>query len=237
MGNIAIAMVGQGAIITLSTDASGNLSGVGIPAGNINDTGSGAGGGRSLTSPLTLDFTFQLNDTLASTNEQSYTLSQVAAGQGLTASAYGMWASTGKTLPGDAGTFAFGNLTPATSVPTTGSATFNGFTIGMGGAVDGSTQYALKGNAQVIANFATQSVTANLTNFVTSSYTTSVKTPIPDLTGTSAISGNAYTGPISGGALAGTINGNFYGSTAQETAGVWQASGGGNAWIGSFGAK
>jgi hypothetical protein len=60
---------------------------------------------------------------------------------------------------------------------------------------------------------------------------------LPNLTGTSTISGNAYAGAISGGTLTGTINGNFYGSAAQETAGVWQASGGGNTWIGSFGAK
>lgn len=244
MGNISIALVGQGATITLGTDSSGNLSRVVIPAGSIDDTLVAAGGsGRPLTDPLTLSFGFQLNDTLYFTNEQSYALSQVAAGQGLTSSAYGMWAATGKSNPGDAGVFAFGNLTPAASVPTTGSATFNGFTFGAGGAINGasatgSSIYSLKGNAQIIANFATQSVTTNLTNFVTGySSSGSVSGPVPDLTGTSTISGNGYTGAISGGGLTGTINGNFYGSAAQETAGVWQASGGGNAWIGSFGAK
>jgi hypothetical protein len=238
MGNIIFSAAGQGATLTLSTDASGNLSGVIIPAGGITDTVSGAGGtGASLTSPLTLDFTFQLNDTLAFTNEHSYTLSQVAAGQGLTSSAYGLWASTGGRLPGDAGAFAFGNLTPAASAPTTGSATFNGFSIGMGGAIDSGATHFLKGNAQIVVNFATQNVTTNLTNFVTGSYTSSAKPSVPDLTGTSTIAGNAYAGAISGGGLAGTINGNFYGTAAQETAGVWQAAGGGNAWIGSFGAK
>jgi hypothetical protein len=237
MGNVTIAAAGQGASVTLRTDASGNLSSVVIPAGSIDHTVSTASAGLNLTSPGTLDFTFQLNDTLAFTDEQTYTLSQVAAGQGLTSSAYGLWASTGKTLPGDAGAFAFGNLTPATSVPTTGSATYNGFTIGAGGAINGGATYSLKGNAQIIANFASQTVTTNLTNFVTGSYTTTAKISVPDLAGTSTITGNAYTGPISGGGLTGTINGNFYGSAAQETAGVWQASGGANAWIGSFGAK
>ena len=240
MGNITLAVVGQGATITLSTDASGNLSGVSIPAGNIKDTVSGGGGpGRSLTDPLTLDFYYQLQDVFAFPNDSGYTISQVAAGQGLTSSAYGLWAATGNTLPSDAGAFAFGNLTPATSVPATGSATFSGFTVGFGGATDGSAAFTLKGNAQIIANFAAQTVTTNLTNFTAGniSNTSSAKASLPISTGISKISGNAYTGPISGGSLSGTINGNFYGSAAQETAGIWQASGGGNAWVGSFGAK
>ena len=60
---------------------------------------------------------------------------------------------------------------------------------------------------------------------------------LPDLTGTSTLSGNAYAGPIAGTGLTGSINGNFYGYAAQETSGVWQASGGGNTWLGSYGAK
>jgi len=244
MGNITFSGVGQGATVTLTADASGNLSKLTIPAGSINNTYSASNvvNNYSLTSPRTLDFTFQLSDTLAFHDEDSSTLSQVAAGQGLSSSAYGMWASTTKTYPGNTGVFAIGNLTPATSVPSTGSATFNGFTIGTGGAInsnssDGSSIFLLKGNVQIIANFSSQKVTTNLTNFVTSAYTTSPPVSVPDLTGTSSVSGNAFTGPIVGGGLTGTINGNFYGSAAQETVGVWQASGGGNAWIGSFGAK
>jgi C-lobe and N-lobe beta barrels of Tf-binding protein B len=157
--------------------------------------------------------------------------------QMLNYAAYGLWASGDTATAGRAGTFAFGNLTPTASVPATGSATFNGTTIGVGGATSGSTVYALEGNAQIIANFATQSVTANLTNLSTQNISTNVVGSLPDLSGTSTISGNAYAGPITGTGLIGTINGNFYGPAAQETAGVWQASGGGNSWIGSYGAK
>ena len=243
-GNVTMSAAGQSATITLTTDASGNLSGVEIPAGNISDKVSGGSGtGRSLTDPLTLEFYYQLQDVVTSTNARDrtigYTLSQLAAGQGLTSSAYGLWASAGNGMPSQSGALAFGSLTPATSVPTTGSATFNGFTTGMGGATNGSTAFVLKGTAQIIANFASQTVTTNLTSIGTDniSNNSTVLSLIPNLTGTSTISGNAYTGPISGGGLTGTINGNFYGSAAQETTGVWQASGGGNAWIGSFGAK
>jgi hypothetical protein len=151
--------------------------------------------------------------------------------------AYGLWASGDTATAGRAGTFAFGNLTPTASVPATGSATFNGTTIGVGAATSGSTVYALQGTAQIIANFATQSVTTNLTNLGTKNIWTNAVGSLPNLSGTSTISGNAYAGTIAGTGLTGTINGNFYGPAAQETAGVWQASGGGNAWIGSYGAK
>jgi hypothetical protein len=132
-------------------------------------------------------------------------------------------------------------------MPASGTATFNGATIGVGGATGGSTAYSLVGNAQIIANFATQSVTTNLTNLSTlilsinnlstQTISTNAVGSLPNLSGTSTISGNAYAGPIAGTGLTGTIKGNFYGPAAQETAGVWQASGGGNAWIGSYGAK
>jgi hypothetical protein len=239
MQNISITASGQGPTVTLTTDASGNLSFVDILAGKVqhNVAAGATGNGLSLASPARLDFTFQLNDTLAFPNEETYTISQVAAGQGLSSSAYGIWAVSGKTLPGDVGLFAFGNLTPATSVPNTGSATFNGIAIGAGGATNVGATYYLQGNAQIIANFGSQTVTTNLTNFVASSYATTAKTSVPDLTGASTIAGNAYTGPLSGGGLVGTIKGNFYGPAAQETAGVWQATGGGNTWIGSYGAK
>jgi len=162
---------------------------------------------------------------------------QSIGAQYLNYAAYGVWAVSDTATAGRTGTFAFGNLTPAASVPATGSATFNGVTIGVGGSTGGSTLYALAGNAQIVANFATQSVTTNLTNLGTQDISTRATGSLPNLTGTSAISGNAYAGPISGTGLTGTINGNFYGPAAQETAGVWQASGGGNSWIGSYGAK
>lgn len=244
ISNVSISAVGEGAIITLGTDSSGNLSRLVIPAAGIDASINGSGSkGYSLADPATLLAYWQIADPLATTSiyndTYGYALSQAAAGQGLTSSAYGIWASTMIQVPARTGTFAFGNLTPAASVPSTGSATFNGFTVGVGGASDGSGAYFLRGNAQIVTNFATQSVTTNLTNFTTANLNalSPAQISLPDLTGISAISGNAYAGAISGGGLSGTIHGNFYGSAAQETVGVWQASGGGNAWIGSFGAK
>jgi len=237
-GSVTTSASGQGATVTLGTDASGNLNALifNLPGLSLQYPAP-----LNSLSPLTADAIASiLNDNLGPPRTIGAALSQAGAGQVLSASAYGLWLYTDAQNTAQIGSFAFGNLTPSGSVPVTGSATFNGFAIGADSTPNGGSVYAVQGNAQIIANFATQSVTTNLTNL-------SVRNPpyapaatigsLPNLTGTSTISGNAYAGAISGGTLTGTINGNFYGSAAQETAGVWQASGGGNTWIGSFGAK
>jgi hypothetical protein len=183
-----------------------------------------------------------LTDNYGSANSIGYTLTQLTAGSAgqLSSSAYGLWLYTDAGKAAHLGAFAIGNLTPAASVPVTGSATFNGYTIGANRDTSGGSVFALEGNVQVTANFSAQTVTTSITHlsFRNGPY---AATPsggtLPDLIGTSTMTGNAYAGTIAGGPLTGTINANFYGSAAQETAGVWQASGGGNAWIGSFGAK
>ena len=170
-------------------------------------------------------------------------LTQSLGAQQLNSSAFGLWAYSYESDPkgngaGQTFAFAYGNLTPPASVPTSGSATFNGTTTGLGG--DGSGPNALsavQGNVQINANFSSQSVASKFTNLATQNIYTNATGSLPDLTGTSSISGNAYSGAIAGTGLTGTINGHFYGTAARETAGVWQASGGGSNWVGSFGAK
>jgi hypothetical protein len=240
-GGAATAASGQGATITLVDTAPLVF--------NIPTTGTTfmRGFGYDLTilggyGPDAAHVALVLVNDLGSPNTSDAILTQSIGAQFLNYAAYGVWASGDTATAGRAGTYAFGILTPTGSVPATGSATFNGITIGVGGATSGSMVYALQGNAQIIANFATQSVTTNLTNLSTQNIATNATGSLPNLSGTSTISGNAYAGSISGTGLTGTINGNFYGpgafgSAAQETAGVWRASGGGNAWIGSYGAK
>ncbi len=222
----------QNGTITLTTDANGNINKLafdfpGRSLGVIPTT--------DLSSPRTAD-AVQLNGILSQTfgfpNTFGFTLSQVAGSQTLSASAYGVWADDMFKMTGDGRPFAFGNLTPAASVPATGSATYNGSVIGIG-LLNDSNGFALDGKVQVVANFSDQSVTASLTNL----RTVGVPGALPDLTGAVAISGNAYSGSIAGGALKGSIGGNFYGAGAAETAGVFQASGDGNYLFGSYGAK
>jgi len=221
--------------VTLTTDASGNLQTVVF---NLPYLGGNLGlQTPSLSSPLTVDAR-QINGLLSQTigfpNTRFYTLSQVAGSQTLSASAFGVFATNTLLIAGDAGGFAFGNLTPAASVPGSGSATFNGSVTGIGVA-NSSSAFGFEGRAQIVANFSGQSVTANLTNL--STRLTNGTLALPDLSGTSPISGNGYSGSISGGGVTGTISGNFYGAGASETAGVFQGTGGGNAFWGSFGAK
>jgi len=238
-GSVITSASGQGATLTLGTDASGNLNAVvfNLPGLSLQYPAPLT----SLPSPLSVDsIASTLNDNLGSRNSIGAVLTQVAAGQILSASSYGLWLYTDSANTAQVGSLAFGNLTPAASVPATGSATFNGFAIGTASTLNGGSLYAVQGNAQIIANFATQNVTTNLTNLTVHNepYAPAATiTSLPNLNGSAAMTGNAYAGTISGGALSGTINGNFYGTAAQETAGVWQASGGGNLWVGSFGAK
>jgi len=228
----------QNGTITLTTDAGGNVNKMvfSLPAQSFT-----AIPDIELSSPRTASagqLASILYQTLGFPNTVGYILSQVAGSQTLSSSAYGVWANGLLKIGGDAGPFAFGNLTPPASVPATGSATFSGSVIGMGMS-GGSTAFALDGNAQIVANFSNQSVAASLTNLRTLSAetTTTLSPPLPDLAGTAAISGNAYFGPVAGGAFAGTIGGNFYGAGAAETVGVFTATGGGNFVFGSFGAK
>jgi hypothetical protein len=244
VGGVAAAASGQGATITITTNANGVTS----AAFNIPTTGTtftqqfgssvwDYGGPFFMNSPNTSQLAATLSQIFGFPNTSGAVITQSTGAQTLNYAAYGLWASGDTATTGRAGTFAFGNMTPTASVPATGSATFNGTTTGVCGPTSGSTVYALQGNAQLIANFSTQSVTTNLTNLSTQNISTNAVSSLPDLSGTSTISGNAYAGTISGTSLTGTINGNFYGPAAQETAGVWQASGGGNAWLGSYGAK
>ncbi len=244
VGGVAAAPSGQSATITITAAASGvttvafNIPTAGATFTQQVSTSAFDYGGPFYTNvPTTAQLAPNLTSAFGSPNTPAAVISQSTGAQSLSYAAYGLWAVGDTAAAGRAGTFAFGNLTPAASVPATGTATFNGATIGVGGATSGSTVYALQGNAQIIANFGNQSVTTNLTNLGTQNISTNATGSLPNLTGTSTIGGNAYTGPISGTGLTGTINGNFYGPAALETAGVWQASGAGNSWIGSYGAK
>ena len=241
-GAAAVKTPGQGATLTITTDASGNLKALSFNMPGF--TGGFPGSGfASLTPSATIDATNVadiLTANYGSSNSIGYTLSQVTGGQLLSSSAYGAWLSTDSGKVAHLGAFAIGNLTPASAVPATGSATFNGATTGANSVVKTDSVYAVQGNVQIVANFSAQTVTASLTNFVvrTAPYSSApAVSGLPNLTGTAPIAGNGYAGTISGGMLSGTINGNFYGSGAQETAGVWQASGGGNTWMGSYGAR
>jgi hypothetical protein len=243
------ATAGEGmTAVSITTDASGNFGRVTISFPDV--TGKITTADFNLTAAATSQLSqvaSLLKPVFGPFNDDAIALAvnQSAGGQTLSSSGFGLWAfsyendSQGNGA-GRIHAFAFGNLTPGAAVPASGSATYNGTTVGAGGAADDKTPNsltALQGNAQIVANFSTQSVNSKLTNLTTQNLYTKATGTLPDLSGTAAMSGNAYSGPITGTGLSGSIKGNFYGSAAQETAGVWQASGGGINWMGSYGAK
>lgn len=185
---------------------------------------------------LTLDqFAIELEAVNIGAVPTGFLASQAAQAQTLSFSAYGIWASDDGGGNGRVGVLAIGNETSPAAVPMAGTATYNGTTIGA--AASTTAAFALTGTAQIVANFGAGSATTTFSNITTENIATNAIGALPNLTGTSVIAGNKYTGPLAGGALAGQVNGTFYGPVAQETAGVWNVSGGGLTAIGSFGAK
>jgi len=158
----------------------------------------------------------------------------------LSYSMYGAWAindsNTGTN--GRVGVIAFGVQTQAASMPT-GSATYNGQALGMG--MTGASAFAFTGDAQVVARFGDNKVDTTFSNLVTRDLNTNASGTLPTLSGTGSIvstpTGNAYSGSLTGVGFIGAVDGNFYGPNAEETAGVFQAEGGGTTVIGSYGAK
>jgi hypothetical protein len=231
--------------VTVHTDPNGNFGSVSISLPNVAGTIVTSDVNLSIATPVQLAALSSMLKQVFGPfidDATALALNQSAGAQALNWSAFGLWSYSYENDPhgngaGRSHAFAFGNLTPASSVPATGSATYNGTTMGMGGGPGDNSLNAVQGNAKIVANFAGQSVTTSLTNLTTQNIYTNVAGSLPDLTGTSTISGNAYSGPIAGTGLSGSIKGNFYGPAAQETAGVWQASGGGSTWLGSYGAK
>src|SRR5262249_26776817 len=146
-------------------------------------------------------------------------------GTTLGSSIYGFWAISDSSTGGRVGVFATGNETPAGSVPILGTATYNGSTLGV--ASSAGAEFALTGTAQLVAHFAAATVTTTLSNLQTENVSTGATGTLTSLTGIQTIAGNRYTGPLAGGSLSGTLNGTFYGTNAAETAGVWNAAGGG----------
>ena len=165
--------------------------------------------------------------------------------------AYGDWYLYG--TPDDPATLASyvtGYRTPFAAVPTSGSASYRGVTVGrllypQEGAFEGIGSHRLKGDAALQANFGSRTVTGSLTNM-------RVEGVEPwnsvSLQGTISATQNAFAGTTAAssapsgtfalrGSATGSFNGLFFGPSAQELGAVWTLSDGTATAIGSFGAK
>lgn len=157
--------------------------------------------------------------------------------------AYGGWAvRTAAGLPAQGSPFVTGYETPDSAIPTSGSATFNGFVQGQVLVADGADlrAAALAGDATIVANFASGTLTGGAPSIMaiplgvlpggtpgTSqawnalTFNSTFATGLNGFTGTTAVSsapGNSYS--LSSSAT-GLLAGRFYGPGAEELGAIW----------------
>jgi hypothetical protein len=182
--------------------------------------------------PLTLS---QLANLLQVVNTTVGAEGFIGEGPGLSHSAYGVWAQNGTSTSGRFGAVALGSPTLVGAMPLSGTGSYQGSTLGAG--IDGAGPYALRGNVTMSVNFGTGAASTTMSGIQRQHLVTNNVSVGADLSGTGTVSGNRVTTTLAGGGSSGGLHGTFYGPSAQEVAGAWRVTGGGNTAVGSFGAK
>ena len=148
---------------------------------------------------------------------------------------------------GKYGAISGGSKTSGASIPTTGSYTFTG--VGTGFHVDSSNDiHFAQSNISATANFASRSVSVTASNTGKQQYLTSTgnfsSSYVSDanLNYTGTLSYSAATNVLSGtftttGGHTGSAIGRFYGPEGNELGGAFNLTGGGETYVGAFGAK
>lgn len=113
----------------------------------------------------------------------------------------GFWYNPGGRDRINLATYVAGTITPALSLPSTGTATYSGHVIGS--VVNGPNAYIAAGSYSNVWNFATQTGAVTIGNFDGATYT-----------GNTALSGGTanFTGALSGAGRTGAIAGSFFSS-------------------------
>jgi len=227
-----------GATFTVTTDTTG------APSAFKLTTASGTN--LTWTSPVDTLGQLSANPNViaaVSANGQNLVLAGNPTTQGWSYQNFGVWETGAGTGSGTYGEASFGAATPAGSVPTAGTATYNGTSIGF--YVDAAgTQYYTTSNLTSNANFAARTLsfatsgTQQSTSLGLGSFSTNT---ILDFTGALAYSAgsNQFTGAVNntGSTLIGTTTGRFYGPAAQEIGGTFSLGGSAGNYGGGFGAK
>ena len=153
---------------------------------------------------------------------------------------FGVWDQ--ENTSGSVSGMSFGNLTPGSAIPTTGTATFNGKLGGlyMSPAGVGSVASA---DLKVDANFSARSLSfASTGTMTTRDFASATAMPGLNLSGTLTYSTgtNSFSGALrSASGMSGTSKGRFYGPGAQELGGVFavRSSSTVETFTGAYGAK
>ena len=235
-GTSGIAPSGSGSTITISTDANDHISQVAIAVSTggviFNATYPASSFFQTANSPISLAAFAGVLETIGNDPTGTSGFLLEGSNENLNYATFGAWMANDGGGNGRLGVIAGGSQT--VTMPTSGSATYTGTTIGVGS--NGNAPFALEGNAQILANFGTGSVTTTFSGLTTQDLNTNAIGSLATQTGSGTIAGNKYSTAISGGGLSGTANGTFYGPSAAETAGVWKVSGSSINAMGSFGA-
>lgn len=156
---------------------------------------------------------------------------------------FGVWDKLPTSTTWQAGAISAGAPTPASAVPTTGSATFTGLASGF--YIDpAGTLYGTAASMQAIADFTNRSIGFSTSNTQVST-TGGTVTPNSGLNLSGSLSYTAGTNLFSGtvttanSALSGTATGQFYGPNTEEIGGIYslQAPTGVSGMLGGFGGK
>ena len=160
---------------------------------------------------------------------------------------FGIWMTDDGAGGGVAGTFSLGALTPVSSIPTLGTATYLGST--MGHYVDpAGTENLAFADMTATVDFRARSIGFNTTNTLqTADLVTISANDNLNLSGTLTYAPgvNQFTGPVTtvgGGVgnapMTGTATGSFYGPAAEEIGGGFSARGAGvSGYMGAFGGR
>lgn len=223
--------------VTLSYDSATRSYTIRIAQGGVNETITYGPGERDRTPdrPGFIEFERRLAN---GTDADLLLRVPGSAGSNLSHVGYGIWdsdqnVSTTADLERWA-FFVFGQRTPASDVPTSGTATYNGTVDGLWTSATAS--YLLSGSAQLLADFAAGTVRGDL-NISGRNRETNLTTAMDRLAGTAAL--NRARGEFSGNltgtsGFAGTWNGTFFGPRAREAGGTFSVTRGAEAAVGVF---
>lgn len=225
--------------VTLTVDASGNITALSLSGSQSSATFNAANGS-----------TFGTLAAIGAPNAtavQSGDGKNIAIGANYTALGYnyqtfGIWATGIAGGSGFIGAVSAGAATQNSALPATGTATFNGTAGGV--YVDTAGQgFLAASNSTLTTNFGTNSINYSTTGSAAVNPTTGSSLQNPSIlnmqgTLTYTAGSNNFSGPVSTSALNGNAQGRFYGPTASEAGGTFALTGSGvQAYIGAFGAK
>lgn len=229
----------SGATYTASYDSNGDVTAVTLtPAG-----GSPISWRRSAGDTFGVLIINNNIDAVISADGSRYALAANPFGYGWNYQSFGVWVTGAGTGSGTYGAMSIGAATPGASIPTTGSATYTGFTGGR--YINGAGEYFFTSSSMsAVTNFSTRNITFTTTNTQqTPDLQSNTITNNSNLNMSGTLTYSAATNQITGnvtttGGLNGTVNARFYGPSAQEIGGTFAVDSGGlEGYMGAFGGR